>query len=80
MRTNTKVKIENELMTEKMVNSFVTDIVYTCIEYFNISYDELARIFKKYGFFDKFNNTEVMVMGAHYGVNDIIKQLEDCLK
>lgn len=73
--------MDNEL--NAIANSFLVDIVYTAMDKFNITFDELWSIFERMNFVDIINDTETMVVGAHHSLDikkiDNLQQIKDNL-
>lgn len=73
------VKKESDIELNNIANSFLVDIIYNTIKEFNIDYNELCSIFKEMDFIDTINDTETMVVGAHYGLDNIMQRIREAI-
>lgn len=68
---------ENE---EWIATSFVIEIIEEAMKKFNITYDELNRVLKRMNYWEKFNDSEVTTVGAHYGIEPVLDKIEKELR
>lgn len=73
-----------DINVERVATEFVIEIVEEAMDRYNLTYEELEPILKKTGYLKKFDDTELMVTGAHHGTDEVMKgigkDLEDLTK
>ena len=64
---------------DKVVTKFVIDIIETAIDRFQITYERVVEVLTELRYWELFNDTEVSVVGAHEGIEPVIKEMETLL-
>ena len=64
---------------DKVVTKFVIDIIETAIDRFQITYERVVEVLTELRYWELFNDTEVSVVGAHEGIEPVIKVMETLL-
>lgn len=61
---------------DKVVDEFVLDVINKLMS-LGMSYNEITDIFKEKGYWDLLNDTEVAIVGVHYGVDSFVERVKN---
>ncbi len=74
MKEKHEYTIEDEIATE-----FVVDVITEAMKRFSITYNKVDDILTRLKYWDLFNDSGVTCVGAHEGIEPILKEIEEAL-
>lgn len=61
---------------DDIATEFMCDIITTAMSKYDITFDKLVEILVKIGYWEMFNDTNLMVVGAHHGMESVLEKVE----
>lgn len=74
------IKRDTMAIKEEVATSFVIDIIESAMERFKIAYTDVYKVLKKLRYWEVFNDSEVTTVGAHEGIEPVLKEIETELR
>lgn len=74
MSSNSIYKEEDSIVTE-----YVIDIIEEAKKRYNITFDKTVECLDTLGYWKLFDDTEITLIGAHEGIEPVLKNIEELI-
>lgn len=65
--------------SDRIATEFLIGIINTAMLRFNIGFEKLKSILENLGYWELFNDTDILITGAHHGMDELLKKIGDSL-
>jgi len=66
-------------IANKVATEFVLEVINTAMSKYQVSFETVNTVLTELGLWEIFNDSEVTCVGAHEGIDDIIKEIGEKL-
>lgn len=72
-------QIKSYTLEDEIATDFIIDIIETTMKRFSITYDKVVTILKDLRYWNMFNESYIVTIGAHEGVEQVLVKIEEYL-